>query len=494
MIPRITSRFFWLSDLIVLTLAFELTYLIIPFIQPLFEPDALLSPEIYQVLSIWNGPLPLFADLLWILVIVAAASLIVLASVGNHEPLLDQSYTRIVVGGLLAPAAGVAIIALVLFALKDYGISRLFIFAFWMLAAAGIAAYRIGLRLYLARRREMGFYAKNVVFIGRPAAVDWMARYFSENILPIDYRMFGYLGLERDRDAADPKDSPIPHLGHVGELGSLLIHRPIHEVIAVQPMSDGDWIAPVIEDCDHFGVVLRIVPEALLIGERRSLRMLYPYHSLYLPAVVLTPLHWDSDALLIKRLFDIVVSAAALLALSPVFLATALAIKVTTPQLPVFYPWRVVGQNGVEFTGYKFTTMIADADVAKERLLAFNEMSGPVFKIRNDPRVTPLGKYLRKFSINELPQLWSVLTGHMSLVGPRPAFRHELERYEFWHKRKLTIKPGITCLWQVRGRNRISNFDDWVKMDLEYIDNWSLWLDIKILIRTAWVVVRGSGS
>jgi lipopolysaccharide/colanic/teichoic acid biosynthesis glycosyltransferase len=138
--------------------------------------------------------------------------------------------------------------------------------------------------------------------------------------------------------------------------------------------------------------------------------------------------------------------------------------------------------------------MVADADQRKDELMLYNEMTGPVFKIKKDPRITPVGRFLRKYSLNELPQLWSVLKGDMSLVGPRPAWPHELLRYEFWHKRKLSVQSGITCLWQIRGRNAISNFDDWVKMDLEYIDNWSLWLDIKILVKTAWVVIRGSGS
>src|SRR2546427_7984818 len=120
-------------------------------------------------------------------------------------------------------------------------------------------------------------------------------------------------------------------------------------------------------------------------------------------------------------------------------------------------------------------------------------MTGPVFKMQENPRVTPLGRFLRKFSLNELPQLWSVLKGDMSLVGPRPAFPHELERYELWHKRKLSVRPGITCLWQVRGRDQIFRFDDLGRLDFEYIDNWSLWLDGKILVRAAWTVGRGSG-
>jgi lipopolysaccharide/colanic/teichoic acid biosynthesis glycosyltransferase len=138
--------------------------------------------------------------------------------------------------------------------------------------------------------------------------------------------------------------------------------------------------------------------------------------------------------------------------------------------------------------------MDADADARKTDLMHLNEMQGPVFKIKDDPRVTTLGRVLRKFSINELPQLWSVFKGDMSLVGPRPAYPHELERYELWQKRKLCVQPGITCLWQVRGRNKISNFDDWVRMDFEYIDNWSLWLDCRILLKTIFAVVGGSGS
>lgn len=206
------------------------------------------------------------------------------------------------------------------------------------------------------------------------------------------------------------------------------------------------------------------------------------------------PRDLDSDALFVKRLMDIVVSGVLLIVLFPLAVLIAAAIKISTPKLPVFYPWQVVGYKGRRFTGYKFSTMVADADLKRHELLDRNEMQGPVFKIKEDPRVTPVGRILRKFSLNELPQLWSVLKGDMSLVGPRPAFPHELQRYELWHKRKLCVRPGITCLWQVEGRNKISNFDTWVRLDLEYIDRWSLWLDVKILVRTVWAVVAGTGS
>jgi len=170
-----------------------------------------------------------------------------------------------------------------------------------------------------------------------------------------------------------------------------------------------------------------------------------------------------------------------------------IALKITDNG-PIFYPWHVIGKDGISFTGYKFRSMLINADEIKEILYDSNEMTGPVFKMEKDPRITKIGKYLRKYSIDELPQLWSVLKGDMSLVGPRPAGPNEWKEYEEWQKRKLSVTPGMTCLWQISGRNNISNFNDWIKLDLEYIDNWTLWLDIKILIKTIPVVLKGTGQ
>ncbi len=504
MIPR---RFFWLFDLLVLAAAFLAAYSLVPRLQPLFAPGGPLHwPWIVELASpaLWSGRLPPPADLLWIFLTMAPVTLLVLGGLGNHGPLLSQSRTRIVVGGMLAPCAGLSIVALVLFALKRPDWSRLFIFSFTLLSGVGLSLYRMALRRYFLHRQAAGYYAKNVLLIGLPASLEWMACYFAEHVPLTDYRLLGYLRVRPDQPAPSlhsngkngsaPAAARLDPLGNVEDLGYLLIRSPIHEVIVIHPVSGGEWIKQVIQICDYLGVLLRIVPEALLLEERRGLQTLYPFEPLHLPAVVLAPPHWDSEALFFKRLFDMAVSGILLVLLSPIFLLIALAIKIATPHLPVFYRWRVVGRNGVEFTGYKFTTMVHDADERKVELMPHNEMNGPVFKMSNDPRVTRLGQFLRKYSLNELPQLWSVLKGDMSLVGPRPAFRHELERYEFWHKRKLSIRPGITCLWQIRGRNKINNFDDWVRMDLEYIDNWSLWLDFKILLRTAWVVISGTGS
>jgi lipopolysaccharide/colanic/teichoic acid biosynthesis glycosyltransferase len=189
-----------------------------------------------------------------------------------------------------------------------------------------------------------------------------------------------------------------------------------------------------------------------------------------------------------KRFLDVIVAGILLVLLSPLMLLIALAIRMTSGS-PVLYEWQVVGKDGRPFRGYKFRTMVAGADQMKQQLLAQNEMRGPVFKMKDDPRVTPGGRILRKFSLDELPQLWSVLKGDMSLVGPRPPLVSEYEKFSEQQKSKLAVRPGMTSLWQVRGKP--SDFDEWLKLDLEYIQNWSLWLDFKILLETAFVVLTG---
>ncbi len=194
----------------------------------------------------------------------------------------------------------------------------------------------------------------------------------------------------------------------------------------------------------------------------------------------------------VKRLMDALGAGALLIFLAPVLVLIALAVKFSS-RGPVLYRWHVVGKGGRPFTGYKFRTMIENADELKQQLLEQNEMQGPVFKIKNDPRITTVGRVLRKFSLDELPQLWSVLKGDMSLVGPRPPLQNEYASFTEFQKQKLSVKPGITCLWQIAGRNEIRDFDEWVRLDLAYIQNWSLWLDVKILWRTFFAVLRGTG-
>ena len=200
---------------------------------------------------------------------------------------------------------------------------------------------------------------------------------------------------------------------------------------------------------------------------------------------------WQSFA---KQVLDVAGAALLLAVFSPMLLGVALFIKMTSAG-PVLFRQQRAGLNGQPFTMLKFRSMVTDAEQRKHELEVLNEMTGPVFKVTNDPRVTPIGRFLRKFSLDEFPQLINVLRGEMSLVGPRPLPLDEVKRFDdLAHRRRLSVKPGITCLWQVSGRSNVKDFRDWVRLDLEYIDNWSLWLDFKILFRTIPVVLFGTGA
>jgi lipopolysaccharide/colanic/teichoic acid biosynthesis glycosyltransferase len=209
--------------------------------------------------------------------------------------------------------------------------------------------------------------------------------------------------------------------------------------------------------------------------------------------VSFSPAWGNSKKVAFKRCLDIVVSAIAMIVLSPLFLVLAVAVKLSSSGL-VFYRWKVMGRGGKPFTGYKFRSMHSNADELKAQLEFLNEMSGPVFKLTNDPRITSVGKWMRRYSLDELPQLYSVIKGDMSLVGPRPPLVSEYVRFTEYQKQKLAVKPGITCLWQVNGRNDVKDFDEWVKLDLDYIRRWTPMLDIEILAKTASEVFCGSGK
>ncbi|WP_291677251.1 sugar transferase [Clostridium sp.] len=188
----------------------------------------------------------------------------------------------------------------------------------------------------------------------------------------------------------------------------------------------------------------------------------------------------------IKRLIDVVCSFMGVIVLSPLFIIIAIIIK-TNSKGPVFFSQKRVGKNGKEFDMYKFRSMVVNAEELKEKLAAKNEMSGPMFKMKDDPRVTKVGKFIRKTSIDELPQLWNVLKGDMSLVGPRPSLPKEVAQFESWMYKRLEVKPGLTCYWQVSGRNNI-DFEDWMKLDIRYVEERSLFVDIKLILKTIFVL------
>lgn len=195
---------------------------------------------------------------------------------------------------------------------------------------------------------------------------------------------------------------------------------------------------------------------------------------------------------LFKRLIDVTVAAGALIALSPILISVAIIVK-TSSKGPVIFSQKRVGQCGHLFKLYKFRTMVQNSESLKASLKTLNEQSGPVFKIKKDPRITNVGGFLRKYSIDELPQLFNILLGDMSLVGPRPPLPEEVAQYKIWQTRRLATKPGLTCIWQVSGRSQVQ-FEDWVRMDLRYIDTKNIWLDIILILKTFRVVVTGDGA
>jgi exopolysaccharide biosynthesis polyprenyl glycosylphosphotransferase len=212
------------------------------------------------------------------------------------------------------------------------------------------------------------------------------------------------------------------------------------------------------------------------------------------PMLVFRTTPEDSWQKVAKQTLDVMGAFVFLLAFSWLYLAIAILIKLTSPG-PILFRQTRSGLNGRPFTMLKFRSMVTDAEQLKAELQALNEMEGPVFKVTNDPRITPIGRILRRFSLDELPQMINVLLGDMSLVGPRPLPVDEVQRFDdLAHRRRLSVKPGLTCLWQINGRNKVTNFKDWVRLDLEYIDNWSIWLDFKILFRTVPVVIMGTGA
>lgn len=272
---------------------------------------------------------------------------------------------------------------------------------------------------------------------------------------------------------------------------SLAIHRHnIGRVILAFSRIELEKVQRAIEACEIEGV------EAWLSADFIRTSVARPtYENLgKRPMLVFRATPDLSWSLMVKNVIDRAGAAAGLIILSPLFVLAALAVKLSSPG-PVIFFQRRAGIHGRPFTMLKFRTMSLDAEKLHAELLEKNEMSGPVFKVQNDPRVTPVGRWLRKTSLDELPQLVNVLLGDMSLVGPRPLPLYEVENFQNTaHRRRLSMKPGLTCLWQIRGRNNVTNFDDWVRMDLEYIDHWSLALDFRILLATVPAVLLGSGA
>jgi exopolysaccharide biosynthesis polyprenyl glycosylphosphotransferase len=291
-----------------------------------------------------------------------------------------------------------------------------------------------------------------------------------------------------DRDTPMDERIPTERVRKLWELEELLRDHVVDEALLACPRSMIATMAPAVAILSEAGVPVTLLSD--LFGDLVPPPRVTSFGAM--PALSFAPVHHGRVELGLKRFADVIGSAVLLAATAPVLGLAALAIRLTSPG-PVLFRQVRSGLYGHTFEMLKLRTMYVDAEARKADLLELNEMDGPVFKIANDPRITPLGRFLRRFSVDELPQLWNVLRGDMSLVGPRPPLPSEVSQYRNRDRRRLSMRPGLTCLWQVGGRNEIG-FDDWVRLDLEYIDRWSLGSDLRILARTPSAVFRAKGA
>jgi exopolysaccharide biosynthesis polyprenyl glycosylphosphotransferase len=284
------------------------------------------------------------------------------------------------------------------------------------------------------------------------------------------------------------KDYPV--LGHIDNLIDVCKRHPVDEIIFCLPRKHFFAAEQHVLALEEIGITSRMVLN--LCEDARSRREISFFHD-ELPILTFHPKGFDAGQLFLKRILDVAGAIVGLSILAVLLPFAALAIKLDSPG-PVFFGQERIGLNGRIFRCWKLRSMYADAEARKQELLARNEMQGAIFKISDDPRITRVGSFLRKSSLDEFPQFWNVLKGEMSLVGTRPPTPDEVAQYQNWHRRRISIKPGLTGLWQVSGRSQISDFDEIVRLDIEYIERWSLWLDLKILLKTCWVVcaVRGA--
>ncbi|MGH7440400.1 MAG: sugar transferase [Polyangiaceae bacterium] len=305
------------------------------------------------------------------------------------------------------------------------------------------------------------------------------------------HRVFGYLRFADEASPPGPSRLPAEVLGPAGDLGDLLKKHVIDEVFIAGNDNDDSQrreMQGAIAVLERFGIPFALPVSGFRFGRAR------PTHESavadgYVHYLSVRSRPFESG---LKRLFDMASSMAALIVLAPLMVVVAIAIKLTS-RGPILFRQLRVGQHGKPFHMLKFRSMVANAEELKARLMAQNELTGPVFKMRRDPRITRVGRFLRKYSIDELPQLVNVLRGEMSIVGPRPPVPGEVAKYEAWQRRRLSVRPGLTCVWQVSGRNEIS-FEEWMYLDMQYIDHWSLAQDFELILKTLPVVFTGRGA
>jgi exopolysaccharide biosynthesis polyprenyl glycosylphosphotransferase len=369
-------------------------------------------------------------------------------------------------------------------------VTAVFLALFWLVSTCTTVVSRILLRVFLAALRKRGRNLRNIVIVG----TNGRALDFARNLISLPelgYRIAGFVdqnwqGLEAFRRSGYALASDF------GGFPLFLRESVVDEVVLALPFrsmhDQGSRIAAV---CEEQGITVRVLTNLFdLKIARPSAEEVEGGSDPFITHSAGSVEGWPIVA---KRILDFTISSILITLLFPALLIVAILIKLTSPG-PVLFTQKRLGLNKRRFNMYKFRTMVLDAEKRMREIEHLNEVSGPVFKVKNDPRITPIGRFLRKTSVDELPQLFNVLTGDMSLVGPRPLPVRDYEGFnEDWQRRRFSVKPGITCLWQIRGRSSIP-FEEWMELDLQYIDKWSLWLDFQILLRTIPAVLRGSGA
>jgi exopolysaccharide biosynthesis polyprenyl glycosylphosphotransferase len=387
-------------------------------------------------------------------------------------------------------AVGTVVLATVAWMFRLDQLSRSWFGLFVALDAALLLSEKLGLRSLARYVRAKGMNYRTIVVVGTGRRAREIVRLIEE------HKYWGYkiLGFISDGHRVPNGMGGYKVLGNLADLKRMIEQgtgrngEAIDEIVFAVTRRQLEASRSIFRVCEELGIRTRI---AINFFPTRNARVEFEELD-GVPMVSFATTPSNATHLAIKRALDVVLAVGLLVLLAPMLVVTALAIRLSSPGSVLFHQERI-GLNGRIFTLYKFRTMIEDAHRKRVEVSHLNEMAGPVFKMKADPRVTVVGRFLRKFSLDELPQLWNVLKGDMSLVGPRPPIPEEVSLYERWQKRRLSMKPGLTCLWQISGRNNV-DFDRWMELDLQYIDNWSPSLDLKILLRTIPVVLSGRGA
>jgi len=475
---RLIARSVYLADIGLTSAAFFAAFFIRDYLLPNIAPSQF-PTGLY--------PLPEYLKVFPIVIAIWSVLLFANRSYHSHRtvPVQKEALTM-----LRVVAVGTVLIATIAYLVPLRQLSRSWFVLFGILCAIFLVAEKLALRLLARYVRSRGLNYRTVLIVGTGKRAADIAAVIEGH----KYWGFKVIGFVSDGHRLPAASSGYPIFGTLSELPQILERgveqqrHTIDEVIFAVARRKLDALEPIFLMCEELGVRARVAmnffPNRLARIELEELEGV--------PFLTFTTTPSNEAQLALKRVLDVAVSLLLLAIAFPVIMIAVLAIRFSSPGSILFKQERI-GLNGRIFMLYKFRTMIEDAHQRRAEVEHLNEMTGPVFKARADPRVTTIGRVLRKFSFDELPQLWNVVKGDMSLVGPRPPIPEEVWRYERWQRRRLSMKPGLTCLWQISGRNDL-DFNRWMELDLQYIDNWSPSLDFKILLRTIPAVLTGRGA